>query len=420
MRTMWTIAINTIRINLQDASTYLLSFVMPIAMMFILALAMNAMDTQLLLDVVNNDVDDAGQPSELSVEFIDVLRDVADSTDTVVICVYGDDNNPDTCDLDEDADFADGGKERLEETVSAAAVIIPPSFGERLANGQPVDDVEYLSDDGLNAATVTRQTVETAAGRLSGSLAIANSAVNVADEHLNAYDDEAAKQTAFDEMYMQARQRLVTPPAVVETEASSELASFGANQSVPGIATMFVLISMLNLSAILIYERQHGTLQRLYILPTPKYNVVLGKVAGSFLFGLVQFSIFVVIGVFLDVNWGDNYVAIALVAVSFCMVATALGFLLSTFVKTADQAAGISVMMSLTLAPLGGAWWPLDIVPDFMRTIGHISPIAWAMDAFTEIIYHNGGIGDILPMVGVMIVMAVAVMTVAVWRFKYE
>lgn len=418
MRIMLTIALNTIQVNLKDSSTYLLSFVMPIAMMVILALALN-FDTTLRLDVVNEDISASGQPSALSEEFIQQLRDVAGSTDTVIVCVYGADDNPDDCDLDENATFGDVGKDRLEETTSAAAVIIPASFGESVGNGQPAT-VTYQSDEGLNAATVTRNTVQTAIGHLSGSIAIANATVETAQAQFDAYEDETEQAEAFQSIAEDARQRLADPPAVVTSEASTERAAFGANQSVPGIATMFILISLLNLSAILIYERQHGTLQRLYILPTPKYNIVLGKVSGSFLFGLIQFAIFVVVGVLLDVNWGDNYVAIALVAVSFCMVATALGFLLSTFVKTADQAAGISVMMSLTLAPLGGAWWPLEIVPDFMRTIGHISPIAWAMDAFTEIIYEDGGVMDVLPMVGVMIAMAVVVMTIAVWRFKYE
>jgi ABC-2 type transport system permease protein len=76
--------------------------------------------------------------------------------------------------------------------------------------------------------------------------------------------------------------------------------------------------------------------------------------------------------------------------------------------------------MGMTLAPLGGAWWPLEIVPDFMKTIGHLSPIAWAMDAFQEMMFYNGGVLDILPMLGVLLIMAAAFFGFGVWRFRYE
>ncbi|MGF2075590.1 hypothetical protein ACQUFC_18995, partial [Enterococcus casseliflavus] len=72
------------------------------------------------------------------------------------------------------------------------------------------------------------------------------------------------------------------------------------------------------------------------------------------------------------------------------------------------------------LAPLGGAWWPLEIVPETMQTIGHISPIAWVMDGFGELIYYNGGIAEILPMVGALLLMAGVLIVFAIWRFKYE
>ena len=76
--------------------------------------------------------------------------------------------------------------------------------------------------------------------------------------------------------------------------------------------------------------------------------------------------------------------------------------------------------MGLTLAPLGGAWWPLEIVPDFMQKVGYISPIAWTMDGFTELLYNNGTLVDILPMTGVLIGMAALFTTFEVWRFRYE
>jgi ABC-2 type transport system permease protein len=44
---------------------------------------------------------------------------------------------------------------------------------------------------------------------------------------------------------------------------------------------------------------------------------------------------------------------------------------------------------------LGGCMWPLEIVPDAVRTVGHATPHAWAVDAWITLLSRAGGIADI-------------------------
>ena len=53
-------------------------------------------------------------------------------------------------------------------------------------------------------------------------------------------------------------------------------------------------------------------------------------------------------------------------------------------------AAGLTNLLGISL---GGAWWSLEVVPELMRTVGHISPVAWAMDGYTSLIFENGDLG---------------------------
>ena len=55
-----------------------------------------------------------------------------------------------------------------------------------------------------------------------------------------------------------------------------------------------------------------------------------------------------------------------------------------------------------------------------MQTIGHLSPVAWAMDGFQDLIYFGGGFGDVLPDVGVLLGAAVVLFVVGIRSFKYE
>jgi ABC-2 type transport system permease protein len=412
MNTILNIARLHVRLMLQDGGTYVVNFAMPILMMFLLAVAINAEGPTLRLDVIDED------KSELSAALIDQLETEANRTVTVIVCVYGDDDNPEDCDLEDDIESVDDARSRISEGNAAGAVYIPAGFGDSLtpseeASIEPVE-IEYYNDEGLNSATITRNVVQTVVGRFNSSIFLGEVATD---------SQEGEPATVFANYQEQALDGLTNnPPAQLEAESSGEEIEIGvgANQSVPGIATMFVMIAMLNLSTYLVAERDRGTLQRLMVLPTLRANIMSGIVVGRYVFGLIMFVIFVVVGVFLGVNWGDNYAAIALVSAVYALMVTALGFLLATIVSTAAQAQAISLLMSLTLAPLGGAWFPLDIVPETFQTVAQISPIYWGMEAFQEIIYFGGGIIDVLPMVGVMLLLTAAFLGLAIWRFRYE
>ncbi|HEY4666249.1 MAG TPA: ABC transporter permease, partial [Anaerolineales bacterium] len=88
--------------------------------------------------------------------------------------------------------------------------------------------------------------------------------------------------------------------------------------------------------------------------------------------------------------------------------------------KNEQQAAGMTNLLGLTLAPLGGAWWPLELVPDFMRAVGHVSPVAWAMDSYTSLMFRNGDLQDVLIPLLVLVGMSAALFAIGIKRFRYE
>lgn len=401
--------INMARLHLtlafQDRATWVQAFAVPIVFMVILSVAIPDGSVEILLDVVDND------DSADSQAFIAQLENSGDDTETIIVCVYGADDNPDACGLDKDDDF---DTDRVKDGVVAATVVIPDNFQAALLNGETIE-IAYQSSDQFNSPTVAHTALETAISRYGGSVLIASIGTRVAAADFGVSTD-------YDALLESAREQFDSPILTVDKESSREdiVAGTGSRQSVSGMGSMFVLFSLLSLAQFLVEERNQGTLQRLFTVPTAKTNIVIGKIFGAFMFGFLQFMIFIAFGAFLDVDWGNDFLAVIVLVASFCLAGTALGFALATLVRTVDQAGGMITLMGLTLAPLGGAWWPLEIVPEFMQTIGHISPIAWTMDGFTELLYNNGTLVDILPMAGVLIGMAALFTTFAVWRFRYE
>lgn len=62
--------------------------------------------------------------------------------------------------------------------------------------------------------------------------------------------------------------------------------------------------------------------------------------------------------------------------------------------------------------------WPLDIVPEAMRVAGHLTPHAWAMDAWIELVYDDAGLVDIALELGVLAGLAAVLGVLAARRLR--
>ena len=92
--------------------------------------------------------------------------------------------------------------------------------------------------------------------------------------------------------------------------------------------------------------------------------------------------------------------------------------LLGSLFSNDQQAGGVGVVLALGLAALGGAMFPLDLFSPTMQRIAHITPHAWALDAYAELVRRGGTTLDILPELGVLILYAVVLLSLAAWRLR--
>jgi ABC-2 type transport system permease protein len=89
-------------------------------------------------------------------------------------------------------------------------------------------------------------------------------------------------------------------------------------------------------------------------------------------------------------------------------------------VRTNDQAVSIMIGASMSMAALGGAWWPIDIVPTAMQQFGHLFPSAWAMDGFQAVILRGAGLNEVLLPTTMLLGYALLFFVLGVWRFRFE
>ena len=62
--------------------------------------------------------------------------------------------------------------------------------------------------------------------------------------------------------------------------------------------------------------------------------------------------------------------------------------------------------------------FPIDLFPPTMQQIAHVTPHAWALDGYAELVRRGGNTMDILPELGILVLYAVVLLALAAWRLR--
>jgi ABC-2 type transport system permease protein len=214
----------------------------------------------------------------------------------------------------------------------------------------------------------------------------------------------------------------VTPPrlAVVDvnkiTQEFSGLGRFDLGAA--GETLLFVFLASLAGSTTLIQTRRLGVMARSLAAPVSTGQALVGQVLGRFTIAVFQGAyIMVATAVLFRVNWGNVWLSL-LVLAAFSAVAAGAAMLTGSVLDNDSAAGGVGVGLGLVLAALGGCMLPLELFPDTLRNVAHITPHAWAYDAFALIQRHDAGLADILPQLGVLVAMAAALLALGTWTLR--
>lgn len=201
---------------------------------------------------------------------------------------------------------------------------------------------------------------------------------------------------------------------VVEYPTSEE-------QNVPAYTLFGVFFIMQVMATGLLKERQDGTFRRLLAAPLPRTAMLVGKVIPYYLINIVQVGLMFGIGVFVfGMGLGTHPFGLVLVTLATAGAATGLGLMLASVSKTPEQAGGLAALLSVALAAIGGMFLPRFAMPEFMQTLSLMTPHAWALEGFQDVIVRGLGVTAVLNEVAVLLLFALAFFLISLWRFRFD
>lgn len=305
--------------------------------------------------------------------------------------------------------------EREEDLVRAvergnvqAGVFLPAEIEETVAAGEQAEIGFIVRPDGFGPQL--QSVVGSAISEVMGPVGAAQFAVSETDR-------------SFDAALGHARGLAPSIPDIAVERSTVGEALFPPTMGrfdlgAPQQLVLFTFLTALAGSAALILSRQLGISERMLSTPTSVNTIVAGESAGRFAVAFLQgIYIMGLTWIIFRVDWGEPIGALLLLLV-FAAVGAGAGMLMGAVFDNDQQAAGIGVMLSLGLAALGGAMLPLELFSPTLRTVAHITPHAWALDGFAELVRRDGNTLDILPELGVLALYAIALLGLAAWRLR--
>ncbi|MCZ2344082.1 MAG: ABC transporter permease [Bacteroidales bacterium] len=230
------------------------------------------------------------------------------------------------------------------------------------------------------------------------------------------------------------------PPAIAENRSAYEApdGSVRLNRGamryqvlVPAYTVTFAFFLVLTVGWLFVAERRHGTLIRLRAAPLTRWQILLGKLLPCLAVSLAQGFLLLLCGnLIFGMSFGPAPWLLLPVVVCTSCAAVGLAMLVAGMARTETQVAVYGTLLVLMLAGLSGSMMPRDLMPETMRQISRVTPHAWALEAYGQLLPPPAEPGqppapppdtvDVLRDCGVLAGFGAVFLGLAWWRMRLD
>ncbi len=406
---LWTIAIKDTLVRFRDRNALIMMLVAPLLISLVMGLAFGGSGggvriSEIPVVVVNEDQGEFG--AEVVAVLAGLMADGAEDGRFLFTITEMQDKQT--------------ALREVEQGNARGVIYIPQNFSQRLTapDGPPVV-LEVYTDPTANVSPgIIRGVVNRIVAEFN-TVALSNVVAVIQLTRLLAQADEPpsaavlANMANLEQILAEESQALDGPQGengriVLATELQGEAETINLlNYFVPSMAIFFLMFTMFDGTRSILKEEQDGTLYRLMTTPTSRAAVLLGKIGGTFLTGLLQFLVLVAVSwLFFQVDWGNSPVGVLLLALATVAAATSLGAFVAAFARDVNQAGVLGTAVTLVFAILGGNFIDYRQFPGFLAIFSKMTINRWSLEGFVELTLGHASLYEVMPNVAVLIGLA--------------
>lgn len=190
---------------------------------------------------------------------------------------------------------------------------------------------------------------------------------------------------------------------------------------VPAILAMvLILVTMILPSVAVVREKEIGTLEQLIVTPLRPWQLILGKLTPFVIVGMLDLLVVTALAVYLfKVPLRGSLLLLIALSFLFILTTLGLGLLVSTIVRTQQQAMGFCVyLLMVPMIYLSGLIFPIENMPRGFQIATYIIPVRYYANILRGIFLRGSGLDVLWPDAVVLLGMGVGVLGMAVLRFR--
>ncbi|GGK37181.1 MULTISPECIES: ABC transporter permease [Flavobacteriaceae] len=189
---------------------------------------------------------------------------------------------------------------------------------------------------------------------------------------------------------------------------------------VPGILVLLVTMITLFLSGMnIVREKEIGTLEQINVTPIKKHQFIIGKLFPFWIIGFGLLTIGLIIAKLLfNVPIVGSILLLYLFTSIYLLVILGIGFFISNFTDTQQQAMFISWFFTVIFILMSGLFTPIESMPIWAQYITEFNPIKYFVEVMRMVMLKGSNFTDILPQFTKTLAYAIIMNGLAVWSYK--
>ncbi len=300
-------------------------------------------------------------------------------------------------------------KQAVADEDLAAAILMPEDFSQTLMETGELS-LTVILDENSEAGVTAQQEIQAAANRLQTAADAAALAVNLYEEK-QGFENADQQSALYAQTFQEALQAWDNPPVTARAARtlpegqSDDMANENAfAQSLPGMMAQFAIAGLIGAAEIIVQERKSGALDRLKTTAVSRVDILVGHWLAMFVMILVQFIVLITFGqLFLRLDFLNAPLATVLLSFACCAFVASLGLLIGILAKMPEQTAIYALIPMFLFSGLGGAWMPLDLLSESVQAVAKLTPVAWIMTGFRDILLRGAHLKGILLPIGILL-----------------
>ena len=184
-----------------------------------------------------------------------------------------------------------------------------------------------------------------------------------------------------------------------------------------GMFLMFILFFSTKATTLIVKDKKDKTFFRLICTPYSIKRYMFENILSFLIVSIIQIGLimFIVSTVF-NLDLGHSPLSLFMILVIFGMVSISLGVALTRISDDVNKISPIASAIIIPMVMLGGALWPIEIMPEIFQQLSNFMPTTWAMLGIEKLLVYDYFIFEIYQEIGILLLFSLAFFLLGTWK----